>query len=81
MLWATTAFQTIVFISPLRGLIQKQQVLICFGNHCSPNHSFYKPAAGSYPKTTSFNMLWATTALQTTVFISQLRGLIQKQQV
>ena len=31
MLWRTTVLQTIVFISPLRGRIRKQKVLICFG--------------------------------------------------
>ena len=79
MLWRTIALQTIGFISPQRGFIKKHRVLICV---CAPLLSkpiCYKPAAGSYLKTKGFKMFLRTTALRTIIFISTLRGLIQKQ--
>ena len=48
-------------------------------HYCSPNQSFYKPAAGSHSIFFCLNILWGTTVLQTKAFISPQQGLIHKQ--
>ena len=40
MVWRTCVSQSILFITPARGLIQKQQVLIWFGEHVFPKVYF-----------------------------------------
>ena len=78
----TTILQTILFISPLRGLIQKTTGLnMLWRTNVLLTIFWYYPAAVYHSKTTGFNMLWRTNVLQTIVWVSLLRGLVRKQQV
>ena len=46
---------------------KKKKFKYALAHHCPPNYSFYKPAAGSYSKTTIFNILLQTADFETTL--------------
>ena len=82
MLLRTADLQTTASTADLQArcgfLFKSNMFLYAFAHEWSPNRSFYKPAAVSYSKATSFDILLRTSDLLTIVFISPLLCLIQK---
>ena len=60
----------------MRGLIGNQSFLILFGEHLLSKVSIHKLNAGHHCQTIVFNIVWRAPALQSTIVISPMRGLI-----
>ena len=82
MVWRPCVAESILFITPARGLIQQQQVLMWSGAHVLPIvYIFYNTSAGSYSKATGSNVVWRTCVAERILFLTPARCLIQKQRV